>query len=97
MPKLICKNVLFFSMGDEASFFYWVKNIKCIKEIVGIGDEMQLIVSTERISDDCLRDLIAIFYRYNIDMEQLTQFTNDNNVDWFKNSKMFWYEKIWKS
>lgn len=97
MIKLICKNVIFYSQNDETSFFNWLKNINHIEDIIGVDNEIQLIVSGKNIPSDSLRDLIAVFYRYNVAMEQLAQFVDDKNKEWFQNPKMFWYEKVWGS
>ena len=95
MPTLICKRVTFYSQNDETAFFEWLKRINCIGEIKGVGDELHLQILRKQISDANLRDLIAIFERYKIDMKQLAQFLNDKNKVWFKeNSKAFWLKKV---
>jgi hypothetical protein len=95
MPLLICKRVIYYSQNDELAFFDWLKRIKCIKEIKGIGDELHLHVSGLRISDTALRDLLAIFERYKIDMKQLVQFSSERNRMWFQDDEMkYWHKRI---
>lgn len=95
MPILICKRVTFYSQNDEMVFFEWLKRISCIGEIKGVGDELHLQISRKQISDANLRDLIAIFGRYKINMKQLAQFLNDKNKAWFKGRpKAFWLKKV---
>ena len=71
----------FYSEGDELSFFKWIDSINCIKEFKGIGDTMYLTINTKKPSDVCLRELLALFYRYNIEMSQLAMFLNDKNKE----------------
>ena len=94
MPLLICKRVIYYSQNDELVFFDWLKRIKCIKEIKGIRDELHLH-ATRWISDTGLRDLLAIFERYKIDMKQLAQFSSERNRMWFQDDeKKYWHKKI---
>lgn len=98
MPKLACQAVMFYSQGDELSFFKWIDSINCIKKFEGVGDTMHLTVKKHKISDRCLRELIALFYRYKIDMSQLEVFLNDKNKEWFYDrKKMFWHKKVFKN
>jgi hypothetical protein len=98
MPKLTCKSVMFYSETDELSFFNWINNIKCIKKFEGVSDTLFLHINTTKPSDICLRELIALFHRYKVDMEQLSQFLNDKNKSWFfENKRTFWHKKIFKN
>ena len=97
MPKLSCKRVMFYSEGDECSFFNWIKEINCIKKIEGVGDTILLHIKSRKVSNVCLHELIALFHRYKIDMKQLSQFLNDNNKEWFFDNKQgFWHKKTFK-
>ncbi len=92
-PVLVCKGVIYFSLNDEAAFFEWMKKLKCIKRIDGSGDELWIFLRSKNLSDRSLRDLIAMFYRYKIDMTQLQQFLNPSNAHWF-NDKKLWFHKL---
>ena len=87
MTKLICKRVIFYSQNDEASFFEWISKIKGIKKWEGARDEIHLYLPKSTTSNKCLRDLIALFYRYNIDRRQLQQLLNDKNRQLYENFK----------
>jgi len=97
MPKLYCKRVTFYSQEDEESFFYWINNINCIRKFDGEGDTIILHIKTRNISNVCLRELLALFHRYKIDMKQLSQFHNDSNRDWFfENKSAYWHRKVFQ-
>lgn len=92
---LSCKAVIYHSDNDEAAFFEWIKKIECIDKLSGYGDELYLHILSDKLYDHDLRELVSLFYRYNIDMKQLAQFLNNDNRRWFyENKKAFWHEQI---
>ena len=85
---LICKAVTYYSSFDEDLFFEWLKKIKSITKYDGKLDELYFYVASAAISDDDLRELLALFYRYKIkNMEQLKLFLNETNRHWFYERK----------
>jgi hypothetical protein len=97
MPTLICKRVTFYSLNDELNFFQWLEQISCIDEINGRVDQIELKIPRRAISDTNLRDLLAIFYRYKIDMRQLKQFSMPRNQHWFEDEKTYWARMVFGS
>ena len=95
MPTLICKRVTFYSAGDERAFFEFAGSIKGIRKIDGVGEEIRILVSS-RLSDESLRDILGLFQRYKIEMQQLSQFLTPKNREWFRNERKFWFRKIFK-
>lgn len=91
---ITCKKVEFLSSFDEDAFFEWIKKIECIENIEGAGDELYLDLSSTDLQDKDLRELIALLYRYNIDMKQLKIFLNDNNKKWFAKPGTYWCDRV---
>jgi hypothetical protein len=91
---LTCRRVTFYSPGDETAFFEWLARITSIVRAEGQGDAILLRLSSRRISEHNLRELIALFRRYRIPMPQLAQFENKSNRAWFRSSKAFWYSAV---
>jgi len=92
---LTCKEVWYYSPIDEELFFIWIKKIGSIAHFDGIGDELYLYFETNEVSEDDLRELLALFYRYKIDMKQLSRFLTEDNKKWFYgNKKAFWHKKV---
>jgi hypothetical protein len=90
MIYLNCSGVRFGSQLDEKHLFEWAREISCV-----IGWEQDtLVIQSRRVSEAALRDLLALFWRYNIPMEQLAQFRNSNNEAWFASPKMYWHKKV---
>ncbi len=96
MPVLDCKHVRFLSLGDELSFFEWIKRIKCISRFEGVGFSVLLHIPRKDISDQSLRDLIALFHRYQIrNSSQLAVFLRPRNKAWFyENAEAYWRKRI---
>ncbi len=94
--KLICRAVSFFSQGDEHAFFEWINKITSIVKYNGVLDELHLFVKSKNINDGDLRELIALFYKYEIkDATQLQIFLNAKNKKWFfDNGEAYWHEII---
>ena len=93
---LECIAVEFYSIEDESSFFRWLKSLACVVDVYGKGLSIMIDVK-EPVSDDSLRELLAIFYRYKIDMTQLSIFKSKTNEDWFYcNTQAYWHRKIFQ-
>jgi hypothetical protein len=90
---LVCKTIGFCSAMDETNFFAWTKKIKCVKRVQGVHDEIRLHVGSRRVPDRCLRELIALFFRYKVNMIQLQQFLSSANRHWFGDNE-FWFHKL---
>lgn len=95
MPILSCRRVWFYSPGDELAFFTWLKSIEAVRKIEGSGDAILLHVST-KISDESLRELLAIFLRYRIDLPQLAQFETPKNRVWFAAPNRRWHKRVFR-
>lgn len=65
MQTVTCKRVRFYSEADEAAFFHFVRSIKAVKRLEGVGDSIVLHISA-RPSQASRRDLAALFRRYRI-------------------------------
>ena len=79
MIRLRCHCVWFYSPADELVFFEFIKQIKAIKRVEGLGEDLFLHVKTP-ISDKALRDLIGLFKRYQIKLDELKLLKNKKNA-----------------
>jgi hypothetical protein len=85
--------VRFYANGDEAAFHNWLGNIKTIRRVEGIGDAI-LLHLPRRLSNAALRELLALFHRYDIEMSQLAQFESPSNRAWFADPKKYWHKRV---
>ena len=94
MHILDCERVMFYSPADEAAFFRFAESIKAVRTIEGIRDSIVLHVGL-RVSQESLRDLIALFERYRVSrMSQFAQFLSSSNKHWFADPKNFWHKRV---
>jgi hypothetical protein len=92
---LVCKRVVFYELKDEQAFFEWLKKIKSIQKIDDQFDKVFLYFKTNNIAEQDLRDLLALFFRYKINMKQLAVFLNQQNAAWFYDQpQMYWHKKV---
>lgn len=84
----------FFSQGDETAFFGWLNNLSIVEKIEGSGTTLLIKVHYSTVDEEGLRELLAIFHRYCIDMRQLIVFDIDEFGDWFRSSDSYWYKSI---
>ena len=102
---VIPEPLLWYSQRDENQFFNSLLSIFAIKSFIvrpgkplqDIPNELILMLDEPFMDDYSLRDLIALMYRYSLDMTCLSQQCTHQNAHWFKNPKMFWYQNIFGS
>lgn len=90
MVRLDCSNIIFGSQLDEKHLFLWAS------EITGFlrWEQDTLVMRSRRISEAALRDLLALFWRYQIPMEQLARFESERNTSWFRAPHMYWHSRV---
>ena len=89
MVRLDCSGVSFGSQLDEKHLFHWAAEIPGV-----LRWEQDTLVIRSRLSEASLRDLLALFSRYEIPMRQLAQFENDANRLWFTAPHMYWHGRV---
>ncbi|HEV2601362.1 MAG TPA: hypothetical protein VGT41_03625 [Candidatus Babeliales bacterium] len=92
---LICKSTKFYCKKDEEAFFECIKKITCIDKISGAGKELYLHLAADELHDNDLRDIIGLFFRYNVDMKQLARFLTDRNRVWFFDKPKGYFRGYW--
>ena len=92
--KIIVKCPSYFSQGDEESFWHRLQSIKCVKAFEGKGNDYYITLARAPGNAD-LRELIALFFRYDVNMRSLAAFQTDRNAKWFaENRKAFWHSRV---
>lgn len=73
-----------FSDEDEAVFFQWLDKIKCVKKYEGHFCTLYIEVDPDLVDKNELREMIALFLRYDVDMKQLAVFDRPEFAGWLK-------------
>lgn len=90
MVRLDCSGVTFRSQLDEQHLFEWAMQISGVLR----WEQDTLVLKSLNISQASLRDLLALFSRYQIPMKQLAQFRNSKNEMWFEAPQMYWHAEV---
>jgi hypothetical protein len=90
---LIANRVRYFHENDEALFFAWLDRMEVVSAYEGRGDGLHILLARNP-NDDDLRELIAFFQRYAIDMRQLAKFKAPENAGWFAAPGMYWHQSV---
>lgn len=83
-----------YSTLDETAFFEWLDKLNCVKKYEGRGSILTIEVLSSELTQQELLELIAIFYRYKVDVKQLAIFDREEFSDWFRYKKAYWYKRI---
>jgi hypothetical protein len=92
--ELIITGPRFFSRGDEKAFFDWLQCISCVERVEGDLRHLRVTLK-KKPSNPELREMIALLYRYRINMRPLAALKNDHNAAWFDaDSSNFWHVRV---
>ena len=90
---LTADSLVFYSKRDEYAFVDWLKSIPGYIEMKLEG-QILLIEFTIPPKLESVQELVAIFYRYGIDMKQLSQLENEENSRWMRLTGYYWVDRI---
>jgi hypothetical protein len=83
----------FFSAKDEDVFYSWLNSIPSVVVVRGVGTVLEITLTTKRIPQRDLREVLAIFHRYALKKRVLKQFDRPE-LTWFRDPKAYWYTEI---
>lgn len=86
--------IAYLSDHDEAVFFEWLRRLKAVSSVRGELRTEEITVVPSRLTDDELRELLALFTRYGVEMSQLSVFRTARNASWFARPTSYWFKKV---
>jgi hypothetical protein len=92
--ELHATGVRFYSAADEDAFFSWLKKLPFVRRAEGRGLSLYIDVNPLSIDEDGLRELLALFRRYEVDLAQLIVFDRDEFSDWFRDPRTYWHKAV---
>jgi hypothetical protein len=92
--ELKAEAVRYFSQSDEAALFEWLAKLPCISSVRGESNTLYICVIKSKVDEGALRELLALFHRYKIDMRQLRVLDKVAFASWFHNRQAYWYESV---
>ena len=94
---LTAKRVWYYSEYDEAGFFEWLDKLACVKRYEGELDVLSIYIDEARVDEQALRELLALFRRYAVEMKQLRVFDRDEFAAWFRDSRAYWHAAVFEA
>ena len=96
LSMLIASEVLFFSACDENAFFEWLARLDCVAEYYGEGVDLHILLKGVLLDDSSLRELLALFFRYGVEMTNMYVLETHSNRSWFRNPGAYWYTRVFQ-
>ncbi len=93
-PKIVVGGPRFFSARDEDCFFSWLHSIVAVRAVRGAGTDLEITLAVRLLSQRDLREILALFYRYGIDMRSLRHFDSPRVATWFRDPKAYWHVEV---
>jgi hypothetical protein len=90
---IIVRGPVYFSPGDEKAFFDWLLSIPCVETVDGEGYDVHIRLKRPPGNSD-LRELIAVLFRYRMNMQPLAAFRTTRNMAWFDDRAKFWHSGV---
>ncbi|WP_039798155.1 hypothetical protein [Nocardia araoensis] len=88
--------VTYYSPQDEAAFFGWLDKISCIESYQGRVRTLYLTVDLDAVDEDGLRELVALYRRYNINLKELRVLDADRVGPWFSDPDRWWHAEVFE-
>ena len=92
--ELEAESVQFLSPGDEDAFFGWLAELSFVVKYFGRGKVLHISINLAAMDECGLREIIALFFRYKIEMRQLLKLNVDKFSEWFGDKDSFWHEGV---
>ncbi|MBF6545625.1 hypothetical protein [Nocardia brasiliensis] len=86
--------VTYYSALDEAGFFGWLDRIRCVASYRGELRTLYLTVRLGAVDEDGLRELVALYRRYDIDLKQLRVLDAERVGPWFSDPERWWHADV---
>ena len=93
MREVVIQEGMYYSLADEKAFFDRLTSLRCVAGVRGAPDGLHINLS-RRPSDTQLRELIALLYRYDLDMKPLAELRTEHNAPWYADPKAFWHAAV---
>ncbi|WP_156386036.1 hypothetical protein [Devosia sp. Root685] len=84
---------VYFSQNDETAMFEWLGRIGVVSDVTGEGHNLTICLRRAP-TDDQLRDLLALFHRYQMNMRPLAALRTAKNESWFSDRSNYWFGSV---
>ncbi|UOD32654.1 hypothetical protein INH39_13925 [Massilia violaceinigra] len=92
--KLMIDLNSFYSAGDERRFFEGLGDNPAVSGYRGIAHQLQVSIVQKHLNHDTLRELIALFYRYQIPIAPLAPLAENKRFAWLADERWYWHQSM---
>ena len=90
---LVASGVTYYSQDDETAFFEWLDRLDCVESNQGRLRALFIRLKRSPTRQDLL-ELLALFFRYGVDVRQLTRFETKSNRRWLRSPDAYWHRAM---
>jgi hypothetical protein len=94
LATIFADKVWYFSDGDKSRFFSGLTNNVAYLDVKGYGTELHIKLDARKLNREALYDLVALFFRYKVDMKELKPLLNSRTTPWLETYVPDWLDLI---
>jgi hypothetical protein len=88
----------FYSTGDERRFFQGLEEVPGMRSMVGHDRGLVLNIDLRLLSNDGVRELIAVLWRYDVSLSSLRILAEkQKKFVWLRDAKWYWHNRMFGS
>lgn len=95
MLKIEIDSLRFYSRLDEDAFFSRLNQIPGAVSVEGFLRTINVSVDPSAVDEDGMRELISLFQRYGIDMQQLRELETKEFSTWMRHRSAYWSKSMY--
>ena len=94
---------MFGSKLDKDAYFRWIQAIPGVTSVEGLPAadptpgapaRLRVGIDMKRFDEWSLREIFSLYYRFDLDFEELRTFINDDNKLWVYDPQKFWAKRF---
>ncbi len=82
--KILATDVCYYGRGDEDRFFEGLYKNPAFRSVKGIHRTLHIKIDARRLTWEATNDLVALFYRYGIDLKELSKIAVGRRREWLE-------------
>lgn len=90
----ILREPWFGSKLDECAFFGWLQAVPGVISVIGVQTGLRVTVDLSLFNDLSLKEMLSLYYRYELDFGELKIFINYKNSLWVCRPTMYWWDRL---
>jgi hypothetical protein len=94
LATIYADKIWYYSDGDKSRFFSGLYDNPAYLNVKGYGTKLHIKLDTRKLTRESLYDLVALFFRYKVDMKELKPLLNSRTIVWLELYMPEWLDLI---